>query len=95
MDDEDDKLKELPFDEARRIFSRKNQAEQPTQVKPVGRLSNNLKALKKLFGLYKPPRRLVRGKSIKEAVFGFGNASGQGFGASPMGSAGGRLPSLT
>ena len=45
VDDEDDELRELPFDEACRIFSRRNQAEQPAKVKPVGRLSNDLKAL--------------------------------------------------
>ena len=82
MDDEDDELRELPFDKACRIFLRRNQTEQPAKVKPVGRLSNNLKALKKLFKSDKPPRRFVRGKSIKEAMYGFGDASGQGFGAS-------------
>ena len=83
VDDEDDELRELSVDEARKIFSLRNQTEQPAKVKLVGRLSNDLKALKKLFESDKPPRCLVRGKSInKEAMYGFGDASGQGFGAS-------------
>ena len=82
MDDEDDELRELPFDEAQRIFSLRNQTEQPAKVKPVGRFSNDITALKKLFESDEPPRRLVRGKSIKDVMYVFGDASGQGFGAS-------------
>ena len=83
VDDDEDGLEDLPFDEARRIYTRRNQAEdKPTQVKVVDRLANDLSALKALFNHDKPPRRLVRGKAIKEVQYGFGDASGKGFGAS-------------
>ena len=82
VDDDDDELRELPFDEAQRIFSLQNQNEQPAKVKPVGRFSNDITALKKLFESDEPPHRLVREKSIKDVMYVFGDASGQGFGAS-------------
>ena len=83
VDDDEDGLEDLPFDEARRIFARRHQAEdKPTQVRVVDRLANDLTALKALFDHATPPRRLVRGKAIKQAQYGFGDASGKGFGAS-------------
>jgi len=83
VDDDEDGLEDLPFDEARRIYTRRNQAEEkPTEVKVVDRLANDLTALKVLFDHAAPPRRLVRGKAIKEVQYGFGDASGKGFGAS-------------
>jgi hypothetical protein len=83
VDDDEEGLDDLPFDEARRVFTRRHQdADQPTKVKVVDRLADDLTALKTLFDHDKPPRRLVRGKAIKEAEYGFGDASGKGFGAS-------------
>ena len=83
VDDDEDGLEDLPFDEARRIFTRRHQAEnKPTKVKVVSRLARDLTALKTLFDHPSPPRRLVRGKAIQAAQYGFGDASGKGFGAS-------------
>ena len=48
----------------------------------MNRLKRDLTALLKLFDHESPPKRLVRGKKIKEAVYGFGDASGAGFGGS-------------
>ena len=71
------------LDEARRVYSRQHQSEdKPTKVEVVDRLAGDLIALKTLFDHDTPPRRLVRGKAIKEAQYGFGDASGKGFGAS-------------
>ena len=83
IDDDEDGLEDLPFDEARRIYIRRNQKEdKPDQVKVVDRLADDLTALKTLFNHATPPRRLVRGKAIQGAHYGFGDASGKGFGAS-------------
>ena len=54
----------------------------PLTVKIAPRLRDDLRALWKLFSLETPPLRLVRGKSVWEAVYGFGDASGKGFGGS-------------
>ena len=83
VDDDEDGVEDLPFDEARRIYTRRHQdVDKPTKVKVVDRLARDLTALRVLFNHATPPRRLVRGKAIKEAGYGFGDASGKGFGAS-------------
>ena len=83
VDDDEDGVEDLPFDEARRIYTRRHQdVDKPTKVKVVDRLARDLTALRVLFNHATPPRRLVRGKAIKEAQYGFGDASGKGFGAS-------------
>ena len=48
----------------------------------VPRFESNLLALKLLFGGDSPPLRLVRRKRIKSTNYGFGDASGGGFGSS-------------
>ena len=70
VDDDEDGIEDLPFDEARRIYTRRHQAQdddKPTKVKLVDRLARDLTALRVLFNHDTPPRRLVRGKGIKEA----------------------------
>ena len=54
----------------------------PKRVKVVPRMLGDLRALWLLFRLRNPPLRLVRGKCVSEAIYGFGDASGKGFGAS-------------
>ena len=54
----------------------------PKLVKAVPRLLGDLKALESLFQGDEPGERLVRGSSIAEVVYGFGDASGLGFGSS-------------
>jgi hypothetical protein len=54
----------------------------PPKVKPVKRLKADLKAFHKLADFEEPPRRKARlGKSAR-AIYGFGDASKDGFGAS-------------
>ena len=52
------------------------------KVTAVKRLRFDLLALGNLFKSLEPPLRLVRGRSILVARYGFGDASGSGFGAS-------------
>ena len=68
-------LGELEFD-----FSYDSQA--PSTVSPVTRLRDDIQALLKLTNSEKPPTRLIRSKRIIHAKYGFGDASGGGFGAS-------------
>ena len=53
----------------------------PERVKIAPRLASDIQALWKLFQLEEPPLRLIRGRAIHEAVYGFGDASGSGFGS--------------
>ena len=54
----------------------------PAKVTLKPRMADDVLALKKFFGRSHPPRRLVRGIRVIEAFYGFGDASGAGFGAS-------------
>jgi hypothetical protein len=54
----------------------------PAFVQPVPRLRDDLQALTALFGLPVPPLRYVRSTLIREARYGFADASGSGFGCS-------------
>lgn len=53
----------------------------PLKVAPVKRLKDDLYALHELTHHEKPPRRLVRLGKFARAVYGFGDASKDGFGA--------------
>lgn len=53
-----------------------------TRVKAVSRLRYDLLALGNLFNTLAPPLRLVRGKKVYIVKYGFGDASGTGFGSS-------------
>jgi hypothetical protein len=79
---EDEKDILLPFDERRRRFKKNNESTHPEEVTMVPRLKFDLQALKELFSPAEPTLRLVRGESIKCSLFGFGDASGGGFGSS-------------
>jgi hypothetical protein len=54
----------------------------PKQVTGVPRLHSDLEALRIFFSLPAPPRCFIRGKQVMTLVYGFGDASGAGFGSS-------------
>jgi hypothetical protein len=73
---------DFPFEKRKRDFKRKREGDQPKEITSVPQLTSDLIALTKLFKPQEPPSRLVRGQSISCAIFGFGDASGGGFGSS-------------
>jgi hypothetical protein len=79
---DDDSKVELPFEDRKRNFLSMSNQEKPSEVKPATRLCSDLTALKLLFSASSPTKRLVRGSRIGAAIFGFGDASGTGFGSS-------------
>ena len=79
---EDENDIHMSFEDRKRSFLVKNTKDQPSEVIPVPRLGRDLKALQTLFSLENPPLRLIRGSSVNCALFGFGDASGGGFGSS-------------
>jgi hypothetical protein len=78
--DEDDDL-EADLNLRRRRFASKQRQDRPVTVTVVPRLRFDITALRALFAPYKPTLRLIRGHHIKAATFGFGDASGGGFGS--------------
>jgi hypothetical protein len=60
----------------------KNHKDQPDTVTAVPRLKRDLLALAELFEADNPELRLIRGVEVNCALFGFGDASGGGFGSS-------------
>ena len=56
--------------------------EAPARVKGVKRLQQDLESLLRIMSSGKPPRRLVRGILLAYVLYGFGDASGAGFGSS-------------
>jgi hypothetical protein len=54
----------------------------PEKVVGVDRLERDLDSLMVMFRSKKPPIRLVRGLSLAYVIYGFGDASGAGFGSS-------------
>ncbi len=81
-DDDGDETTNLTFEEKRRRYLSKHQGERPANVKIVKSLARDLSSLRRLFSHEHPPKRLVRGNKIKEALYSFGDASGGGFGSS-------------
>ena len=80
---DEDKNVELPFESRKRKFMEKYGLEEaPLEVKPVPRLSHDLLAINSLLDGEKPSLRLVRGKKFSSTLYGFGDASGDGFGSS-------------
>lgn len=60
----------------------------PPTVMPVPRLRDDIKGLLTLFSSTAPPKRIIRSNAIAIALYGFGDASGSGFGdtvISPLG----------
>jgi hypothetical protein len=60
----------------------------PEQVLPVSRFRDDVFALKELLSSEKPPSVTVRSNSVFEVVYGFGDASGKGFGSTILSSRG-------
>jgi hypothetical protein len=73
---------ELSFEDRKRSFMKRQSSHHPEKVPIVPRLERDLSALNELFAPSKPTLRLVRGHAIQFALFGFGDASGGGFGSS-------------
>ena len=69
---------------AKRSYLDKVEGEAPALVdsKLVGRFKDDLTILNKYFESKLPPRRLVRGNKVMVVRYGFGDASGAGFGSS-------------
>ena len=63
-------------------FEKVYDTQAPTLVRPVERLRKDLEALSSLTVELEPPVRVVRSSRIVQARYGFGDASGGGFGAS-------------
>lgn len=72
------------WEEVRKAYIARRDQEAPSRVDgfKVGRLRDDLKVLAGYFKYPLPPRRLVRGKGVMVVKYGFGDASGTGFGAS-------------
>jgi hypothetical protein len=60
----------------------------PEEVRPVSRFWDDVFALKELLSSKKPPLVTIRVNSVYEAVYGFGDASGKGFGSTILSSRG-------
>jgi hypothetical protein len=73
---------DLSFEDRKRNFMKRQGNEHPDKVPTVPRLKHDLEALAELFAPPNPTLRLVRGNAIQFALFGFGDASGGGFGSS-------------
>ena len=56
--------------------------EPPVKVVPVPRLQSDIQALHQLTSSRSPPKHIVKCKKSINVVYGFGDASGQGFGCS-------------
>jgi hypothetical protein len=54
----------------------------PLRVKAVKRLNRDLKSMLKIMEAPAPPLRLIRGPGLAYVLYGFGDASGAGFGSS-------------
>lgn len=63
-------------------------SEPPEEVLGVPRLASDLEALTALFSPDTPPRRVVRSRQVLVTLYGFGDASGDGFGQTLMTPAG-------
>ena len=79
---EDESDIDMSFDDRKRDFKKRHHKDQPAEVAPVPRLTRDLLALRALFKADTPQLRLIRGLAICYALFGFGDASGGGFGSS-------------
>jgi hypothetical protein len=70
------------WEEARELKKSTKRLQTPDKVLMVPRMKQDLEILAAMFANDRPARRLVRGKKIARVLYGFGDASGTGFGAS-------------
>jgi hypothetical protein len=73
---------ELTFESRKRNFMKLNKRDKPEAVSASPRFLQDLRALNRLFEGDTPKLRLVRGVKVGMSLFGFGDASGSGFGSS-------------
>ncbi len=81
---ESDDVDHFDWHEEKKAYLAKHDKDAPAIVdaSKVKRFSDDLNELLNLMRAEKPPRRLVRGKNVVLVKYGFGDASGCGFGAS-------------
>ena len=70
------------FKVAMKEYMAEGETDAPVRVKGVKRLKADLLSLRSIMKSDKPPRRLVRGLILAYVLYGFGDASGAGFGSS-------------
>ena len=70
----------MEWDEEDAMF-RVSSLDAPANVSMSNRMGTDLEALNRFFDQEEPPRRRVRGNARLEVYYGFGDASGAGFGA--------------
>ena len=63
------------------MYAERKAAKAPPRVKPVPRFESDMKALRRIFDRAEPPRMPVRSGNITNVFYGFGDASGNGFGS--------------
>ncbi len=85
-DKQGDKDVEVEMDEIKAAVEEKGKdgslpSEAPESVKAATRTGDDLNALKELFGPSEPIKRHVRAKDRDSSKFGFGDASGDGYGS--------------
>ena len=78
----EESMTSMDVDAERKAVVKERQGAQPKLVAAVPRLVKDVKALSDLFASSTPAERLVRGNAVSTARFGFGDASGAGFGSS-------------
>ena len=70
------------FEQALKSYLDEGDKEAPARVKAVHRLRRDLKSLQCIMKSETPPLRLIRGQQLSYVLYGFGDASGAGFGSS-------------
>jgi hypothetical protein len=70
------------LEELKKKFKESHLQEAPAKVQAVRRLMQDLKSMEALFEGDIPKKRLIRGSDVLDIIYGFGDASGAGFGSS-------------
>ncbi len=75
-------MKAYEVDAHKKAYARAHDKEAPSKVKTVDGFGDDVRALSQLLSSEEPTERLVRGTNSHQVKFGFGDASGGGFGSS-------------
>jgi hypothetical protein len=70
------------FEQALQSYLEEGDKDAPARVKGVNRLQRDLTSLQHIMKSPSPPLRLIRGQQLSYVLYGFGDASGAGFGSS-------------
>jgi hypothetical protein len=70
------------WEEFEEVSSQGSQDKAPSMIRVVQRLEDDINGLRLMFQEQTPSLRLIRGFSVARVLYGFGDASGAGFGAS-------------